>query len=362
MIRLLTFAGGALYLAAVIAAASGQVRQESTRDIRRLLPPAGIEVADDDIVRVKKAIADFVAQKEKLIANLQQSDRDEKRDDDLVDVLIFEKAVRYALDLGEFFAVNDVAKALNVLKTGEQRLDQLSQGKPAWKSAHGLLVRGYRSRIDGSVQPYGLVIPEKLDLDKPVPLYVWLHGRNEKGTDLHFIAERLRNKGEFTPDDAIVLHPFGRYCNAFKFAGETDVFEAIDSVKSRYKIDDQKIVLMGFSMGGAGVWHLGAHYPDRWVAMSPGAGFVDTKLFQHITADRLPPKYEQTLWGFYDVPACTRNLFNLPVVSYSGEIDGQKASADIMDDEYARQGKEAGARDRGQNGAPVRSAIKRNHP
>jgi pimeloyl-ACP methyl ester carboxylesterase len=277
--------------------------------------------------------------KQTVVNRLAKSTRPEQLDADLTDVLIFEKAVRYALDQGEFYRPADVGRAMDLLEHGRQRLDEVSLGNASWVSARGLVVRGYRSRIDDSVQPYGLVIPDNLDLTSPAPLYVWLHGRNDKGTDLHFIAERMRNRGEFALDDAIVLHPFGRYCNAFKFAGEIDVLEAIDSVKSRYKIDDRRIVLMGFSMGGAGAWHLGAHYPDRWAAMSPGAGFVDTRRYQRIPDSRLPPWYEQKLWGLYDVPAYTRNLFNLPVVSYSGEVDAQKASADIMGEEFAGHGK-----------------------
>ena len=40
-------------------------------------------------------------------------------------------------------------------------------------------------------------------------------------------------------------------------------------VQRRYKIDPHRIVLIGFSMGGAGAWHIGAHYADRWIAVAP---------------------------------------------------------------------------------------------
>ena len=117
-------------------------------------------------------------------------------------------------------------------------------------------MRGYRSIIDGSLQPYGLEIPADLDLSKPVPLYVWLHGRGDNETDMHFIAGRTGQQGQIAPAGAIVLHAFGRQCVGFKSAGEVDIFEAIDSVKHRYKIDPDRILLMGFSMGGAGAWHV----------------------------------------------------------------------------------------------------------
>ena len=38
----------------------------------------------------------------------------------------------------------------------------------------------------------------------------------------------MNRAGRFTPRDTIVLHPYGHYSNAFKFAGEVDVLEALN--------------------------------------------------------------------------------------------------------------------------------------
>src|SRR5207248_625034 len=81
---------------------------------------------------------------------------------------------------------------------------------------------------------------------------------------------------------AFVLHPYGRYCNAFKFAGEVDVLEAVAHAKKHYAIDDDRVVLRGFSMGGAGCWQVAVHYPDHWAAAAPGAGFSETREFLEV--------------------------------------------------------------------------------
>jgi len=112
----------------------------------------------------------------------------------------------------------------------------MAAGKSPWAEARGTIVRGFRSLLDDSVQPYGVLIPEKLDLSKPVPLYVWLHGRGDKQCDLQFISQFLDPKskpGPPQPGNAIVLQPFGRYCNGLKHAGEVDVREAIERVQPR---------------------------------------------------------------------------------------------------------------------------------
>ncbi len=62
--------------------------------------------------------------------------------------------------------------------------------------------------------------------------------------------------------------------------------------------------------------------------------------YQHLTPADYPPPYEQTLWGLYDVPDYVRNLFNLPVVAYSGEVDKQKDAADFMAETFAAEGHE----------------------
>src|SRR5207248_1456635 len=83
-------------------------------------------------------------------------------------------------------------------------------------------------------------------------------------TELSFIDGRQKSPGEFTPPHAFVLHPYGRYCNANKFAGEVDLFEALAHVRKHYAIDDNRLVMRGFSMGGAACWQFAVHYAGLW--------------------------------------------------------------------------------------------------
>lgn len=291
--------------------------------IPRTIPPKGIELPEMDRSRLESRL-------DKLQAANEASDPD---------IAVYLKAVRYALDNDEFYHPREIGWAGELLDHAEARIQDLQNGKQPWRKQRGLVVRGYRSKLDGSAQPYGLVIPEKLDLNKPVTLYVWLHGRGDKTTDLQFIYQRQTRSGTVTPEDGIVLHPYGRYCNAFKFAGEVDIFESIEATASEYGVDPDRIVLWGFSMGGAGVWHIAAHHPDMWVAASPGAGFAETKRYQNLKPENYPVWYEQTLWNLFDVPNYTRNLFNLPVIVYSGEMDKQIQAARVMEEAYQEHGK-----------------------
>ena len=312
----------------VLLAASGlTVLADEWRPIPRRLPPVGKEITAEEREIIEQQLQDLQAEIDAFSVDNQRRELVEL----LPDVECYTKAVRFALAHDEFYKKGDVGKALSAVQAAKERLDTLRSGHaPPWATATGLVVRGYRSEVDGSVQPYGLVIPEELDLSKPVPLYVWLHGRGEMTTDLHFIHERQTKPGEVQPTRAIVLHPFGRQCLGWKSTAETDVLEAVASVSRRYRIDPDRIALLGFSMGGAGAWQIGAHYTDRFAALHAGAGFVDVARYTRLAPEKYPPVYEQLLWGVSDVPAYARNLMNVPLVAYSGELDKQKDAADFM--------------------------------
>ena len=296
--------------------------------IKRVLPPEGIAIPADIETRLR---SDLDAAS-KAYAPLQQHEL-------APDIEVFLKAVRYALDLHEFYTDKDFAKADTLLKEANNRITQLTAGKHPWTTATGTVVRGYRSKIDDSAQPYGMVIPKDFDFKKSLPLYTWLHGRGDKSTDIHFIAERMKNTGEIAPPNAIVVHAFGRQCVGYLNAGEVDVIDVTAQAERQYGTDSTKRVLIGFSMGGAGAWHVGAHYASKYRVIAPGAGFAETAKYQKLKPEDYPPWYEQKLWGQNDAPPYVRNLFNTTVIAYSGELDRQIQAARVMEEAYQAEGR-----------------------
>jgi dienelactone hydrolase len=250
----------------------------------------------------------------------------------LPDVEIFHKAVAWSLADDTFYSSKEIQFARHLLATGRERAAQLRAKRSPWLEARGLIVRGYRSKIDGSVQPYGLVVPAELDLTKPTPAVVWLLGRGEKRTELAFLAEREAGAPPLAPKGTLTLIPYGRFCNATKFAGEIDVLEALAAVRAQYSIDPLRIAVAGFSMGGGSTWHLATHFPGLWCAASPGAGFAETPIFtKALVPGKEPrPTWEQRLWRQYEATGLAQNLFNVPTLAYAGEIDPQKEASDLM--------------------------------
>lgn len=327
----------AALLAVSISAFADGPADNLLENVRRV-PPAGVPIAP-------AARAELTAGAEALAKEIDSLRAALKGKPALLellpDVQVYHKAVDWALRHDEFYTTNEVATARDMLKRGGERAAALRAGQAPWLAQTGLVVRAYQSKIDGSIQPYGLVVPPNFAPGgAPLRLDFWAHGRGEKLTELSFLDQRHKSPGQFVPPGALVLHLYGRYCNANKLAGEVDLFEALAHAKKYYPVDDRRLVMRGFSMGGAAAWQFAVHYPGMWAAAAPGAGFSETpdflKVFQK--EDLKPTWFERKLWHMYDCTDYAVNLFNLPTVAYSGEADSQKQAADIMAKAAAAEG------------------------
>src|SRR5262249_12007559 len=149
---------------------------------KRKIPPPGVPVPEADRAELEAGLKDLTNETDP-------------------DIRIYHKAVDWALRYDEILNAKEISVAKALLKDGLDRAKQLQEGKPAWRTATGLVVRGYVSKIDGSVQPYGLVIPATYKPGTKTRLDFWLHGRSETLTELAFINGRRKSPGDFTPPE-----------------------------------------------------------------------------------------------------------------------------------------------------------------
>src|SRR5262245_46253359 len=164
----------------------------------------------------------------------------------IADVDIYRKAAEYILRFPEEFATKTlVADTLKVLDTGLTRARELKAGAPSWTKRKGHVVRGYVSRLDGSVQPYGVIVPPSYDGSKPVRLDIWQHGTNRTLNEVAFIIQQEKDAPVPPAQDYIQIEPLGRTNVAYRWAGEADMFESLASVQKHYNIDPKRIVLRG---------------------------------------------------------------------------------------------------------------------
>jgi dienelactone hydrolase len=278
-------------------------------------------------------IEERIKQLEEVLAELRKQG---VGDPALADVEVYHRAAVWIVKHRELSHKDAPAWTLAVLDRGLLRGRQAARGESPWQRQVGhAVVRGHRSRIDGSVQPYAVTFPHDYasPKSKPYRLEVVLHVREPDPTEVRFL---YRHRGQVAAPkdlDHIQLDVYGRGNNGYRWAGETDVFEAInhflavEEALGRVKfVDNARIVLRGFSMGGAGTWHLGLHWPDNWALLGPGAGFTTTRGYLPTLPASLPA-HEAACLHIYDAADYAENVANVPVVAYSGADDPQIQAA-----------------------------------
>lgn len=299
--------------------------------------PQGLSDAD------RAQIESNLKELDKRFAALPQRNSELRADAD-----IFRKGVVWALRYESKLEPADVAQIKKALERCKQRTDALRGEKQSWREIKGRLIRGYISLVDGSTQPFGLIVPANYDPKKPMRLDVVLHGSSKPIglSELRFMNrfdagdESLKSLPE---QDYIELHPLGRVENCYRWSGETDVFEAIEAVCRNYNIDRNRIVLRGMSMGASGTWHLGLKYPDRFVALGPYCGYVDTHEFSKtplknfIEVGELPAYQEKAL-HMLDSIDYAANAGVVPAIACMGEKDVFFQAHVLMEKAMAKEG------------------------
>jgi len=246
----------------------------------------------------------------------------------LADVRIYKKAVDYILRFPEeFFGPNYAAETITALDTGIGRAIELENGTSSWTRKTGNVVRGFVSRIDGGVQPYGLTIPASYDGKKAMRLDIWLHGTAQQMNEVRFVNQQAgpHENSQILAEDYIQLEPLARMNHSYKFYAETDVYEAIAAVRKHYNIDAERIVIRGHSMGGhQGAGRLALQNPTFFAAFEASAGYAETKEYagSRLPKEGLPP-YQDAALHYVDAEDYALNVFNVPGVSYGGEKDAQ---------------------------------------
>ena len=156
-------------------------------------------------------------------------------------------------------------------------------------------VSNFEARVhkepDGSTLQYRLLIPKDYVAGQSRPLVIWLHGSGEKGTDnvrqVKYLPKSFLGGSPESPFPAFVLvpqcPPTGRWV-AMGYNAPADttpltrmLIATLVELKTEFNLDDRRISVGGFSMGGYAVWELLARYPNAFAAAFPVAGLPNNR-------------------------------------------------------------------------------------
>ncbi len=144
----------------------------------------------------------------------------------------------------------------------------LEQGNDGIAGSRGVLRRAFCSKVDDTLQPYSILIPQTYAPKRQYPLLVFLHGSDRDDTELG------RYKFLHALKDWIVLMPKGRGPRSYYTVdhAQQDIQEAIQDACTNYSIDERHMVVGGFSMGGYGAYRTYYETPDRYRGIAVFSG------------------------------------------------------------------------------------------
>ena len=151
-------------------------------------------------------------------------------------------------------------------------LDGIESGSDPFAGKHGDFHKAYLSNVDHTLQPYRLLIPEVYNGRSASPLVVVLHGMGGDENSM-FDAYNGALKPAVEKVGFIAVCPKGRdTASMYRGSAEQDVMDVLAEVRRDYKIDPNRIYLMGHSMGGFGTWSIAMAHPEIWAALGPISG------------------------------------------------------------------------------------------
>jgi len=199
-------------------------------------------------------------------------------------------SVRYPFDfalqvnLGKVWARGYDFKA--EIKEAQELLAKLEKGEDPLYGAVGGHKRHYWFEEAGEIMPYRIDVPESYDGTRGFPMMIALHGNGgtedtmatvgggvliKEANKLGYIVVcplGYRRNGGYGAEGNMG-RPYGPVRRHITQLSEKDVMNVLELVRSEYRIDENRIYLMGGSMGGGGTWRIGAKYPDIWAAIGP---------------------------------------------------------------------------------------------
>lgn len=155
----------------------------------------------------------------------------------------------------------------------------------------------------GRLQTYSMHVPQAYaDSAAAFPLIVYLHGFTGLPDEPFYNPVGLVPMAD--QQGYLFASALGRGDLTYAGEGDYDVLEVIRDVSKHYRVDPDRIYLMGHSMGGYGTNNVGTHHPELFAAMAPAEGTDSIPLHANL---RNLPWFEMTADEDLDVLAQDAN-------------------------------------------------------
>jgi predicted peptidase len=124
---------------------------------------------------------------------------------------------------------------------------------------------------------YRVYVPANLASDQKIPVMLYLHGSNRRGTDNASQVEDLADAIKWYPEKFpfVIVFPQCRPDTFWAGPMMDQAIAALDQTVKEFNGDERRLYLAGYSMGGFGTWQTALTYPKKFAALVPVAGGIE---------------------------------------------------------------------------------------
>ncbi len=235
------------------------------------------------------------------------------------------------------------------IEGAEKLAEGLARGEDPYRTKTGVVFRAYRSELDGKLQPYVAFIPPSHKPDgAPLPMIVSFHGLTHQGEHALRAVIGQATKDDENPDfsarhlpgfpnqGAILVAPWGFGKAGPRQLGESDILHVIDEMKAAYRVDEARVSITGYSLGGTVAFALPLHYPSIFSAAAPLCGYPNLTTYQSVK-DVAHAEYEDAMIARRFLGNYAANGLHVPLHIVHGGQDGPQRSS-VMAQRYKALG------------------------
>jgi hypothetical protein len=152
-------------------------------------------------------------------------------------IALYERADRGQVNPNAYRFADEFAKA-------NELLDAIEAGRDPFSGKSGDFRKAYRSKVDQTLQPYRVFVPQVYTASKPNALVIALHGMGGDENSMFDLYNGGALKREAERLDFVVACPKGRdSASMYRGLAEEDVMDVLAQVRRNYNIDANRIYL-----------------------------------------------------------------------------------------------------------------------
>ncbi len=180
----------------------------------------------------------------------------------------------------------------------------------------------YIDDIDNTPQFCRSYLPVTYDARNKTPLVVFLHGYNGDNPEyINWWSVDKRHDPVSDKHNVIFIEPHGRGNTQYRDIGERDVLKCIEMAKQQFNVDEDRVYLVGASMGGFGTWNVATRHPELFAAIAPIYGGGDYHVSTSPEALEHLSSWEEYLLDKSSSSAQLESLINMPILVSHGDQD-----------------------------------------